>query len=251
MSIHPNLPNVRAIRTIKSFAVRNRTLTGIKEQIYRDGYKQWGLDHQSGPASWDFNKIFDNNNPVILEIGFGNGETLIKNAKGQPNCNYIGVEVFQKGVWNILIALNALKDSKDSSQAILNSMTNPITNLRVCQADVNLVLECITDGSLSGIQIFFPDPWSKSRHHKRRLIQPEFVEKITAKIKQGGFIHLATDWADYANHMKKVMDGNSKLALSLYGLDSLENDNNRLLTKYERRGLSHGHQIVDLKYSVI
>lgn len=226
------------LRSIKSFAVRNRTLTGIKQQMYQDGYRAWGLDHQqaadsSSPCNtWNYQQIFGNNNPVILEIGFGNGETLIKNAKNKPDHNYIGVEVYQKGVWNILVALDALKTTSQY-----------INNLRVCQADVKLALDCIPHQALAGIQIFFPDPWRKSRHHKRRLIQTEFIDSLVPKIKTGGFIHLATDWADYANHMKKVMDAHPDFKQS-----DFEQEEIRLETKYERRGLRHGHAIVDLKY---
>ena len=227
MQATPSTP----LRKINSYAVRNRTLHGQKAKLYQAGYKIFGLTPVQDIGMWDYPKIFNNNNPVIIEIGFGNGATLLNNAASNPEVNYIGIEVFQTGILNILAAL------QDSD--------NTIANLRVCQADARVILaECIPAQSLAGVQIFFPDPWPKTRHHKRRLIQTDFISLLAAKIQTGGFIHLATDWANYADHMKMVLD-NHPLVKKL----DIEN-NTRVVTKYERRGLKFGHEICDLKYLV-
>ncbi|MBP9722168.1 MAG: tRNA (guanosine(46)-N7)-methyltransferase TrmB [Gammaproteobacteria bacterium] len=220
-------------RKIKSYVVRNRVLPEPKDKLYKNLYSKFGLPNLDLDQNldqiqiWDFSNIFNNNNPVILEIGFGTGDSLLKNAESSPNYNYIGIEVYKTGLFNILNNLNNL------------------TNLRVCEGDaVTILAKCIADKVLAGVQIFFPDPWPKSRHHKRRLIQPDFIALLSAKIMKNGFLHLATDWEDYGNHMQRVVMNNTNF--SLYN----NLDNQRLLTKFERRGLEFGYKIVDLKYQV-
>jgi tRNA (guanine-N7-)-methyltransferase len=231
-------------REIKSFVKRNRSLTPAQASFFKQAYQQYGLFDQ---GLWDFENIFinnwvNNNHDVILEIGFGNGDTLIKNAQANINTNYIGIEVYQTGVLNILKAID---------QVELPSLVDLSNNLRVCQGDAKVLLNNnIKDKSLSGVQIFFPDPWHKTRHHKRRLIQDDFVNLLAKKIKSGGFLHLATDWANYAAQMQQVLNNN--INYQNLSLDhGYYQQSGRLLTRFEQRGLNKGHKIFDLKYQVI
>lgn len=215
-------------REIKSFVCRNRKLSPQQELLVNESYPIYGLANNQ---DWDMSHTFSNNNKIILEIGFGEGKTLVQNAVDNPEYNYIGIEVFQSGC---LYILDFLKN-------------NNLNNLRVCQGDAKQVLlNHLPDNSLYGVQIFFPDPWPKKRHHKRRLIQTELVNLLAQKLQSGGFIHLATDWQNYAEHMQEVLDKNPN-----YTKDSDNNGIDRLLTKYESKGLEKGHSITDLIYRSI
>lgn len=218
-------------REVKSFVCRNRNLSVKQRELVAEYYPLFGLPNNQ---DWDFVKIFSNNKPVVIEIGFGTGETLIKNAENNPNTNYIGVEVYQSGCINIL---NFLKE-------------NAINNLRICQGDAKEILhKYISDKALSGIQIYFPDPWPKKKHHKRRLVQTDFVNLLAKKLKTGGIVHLATDWQNYAEHMLEVLNQNSHYE-NLSDSDDYV-DCNRELTKFEQKGLIKGHVIRDLKFKVV
>lgn len=221
----------KPMREIKSFVCRNRNLTENQRDLLNTYYPKWGLVNNQ---NWDFNKIFNNNNKIVLEIGFGTGDTLIKNAINNPNSNYIGIEVYQAGCINIL---NYLKNNK-------------INNLRICQGDAKEILfNHIADKSLTAVQIFFPDPWPKQKHHKRRLIQTDFINLLASKIKLGGLLHTATDWVNYAEHMIKVLNSNNNYNNSPNNQELIASS--RLLTKFEQKGLTKGHKIRDLIYTVI
>jgi tRNA (guanine-N7-)-methyltransferase len=164
---------------------------------------------------------------AILEIGFGMGASLLELVKKNPEQQYIGVEVHQPGVGRLLMGVQEAE----------------CDNLRVYRHDVNDVLNhCIPDHSLKGIYIFFPDPWHKKKHNKRRLIQPEFIETLSKKIKLGGVLHIATDWEDYANHIQSVLDGQDNFSLTTSKGD-------RPNTKYEARGQRLGHEVWDFVYT--
>lgn len=219
-------------REIKSFVCRNRKLSNNHQKLLDNCYPLWGLPNDQ---DWDFAQIFPNdknlnveNQQIIIEIGFGTGDTLIRNAIDNPEINYIGIEMYQSGCLNVL---NFQKE-------------NHLTNLRVCFGDAKEILaKYVKKHSLSGIQIFFPDPWPKKKHHKRRLVQTEFVDMLADKLSPGGFVHMATDWVNYAEHMAVVMDSNSN-----YYLDN--KNRSRLLTKFEQKGMEKGHEVRDLVYRV-
>lgn len=212
---------------IRSFVRREGRLTSGQECALREGLPQWGLQPESG--LWNFNDIFKRTAPVTLEIGFGMGDALITVAEREPEQNFLGIEVHRPGVGKCLMGVQERQ----------------LTNLRVCMADAVEVLEHnIPDGSLAKIQIYFPDPWHKKRHHKRRLIQPAFVELLAKKLEASGLLHLATDWQDYAEQMLEVCSANPKL--QNLAEDYSPRPDSRPLTKFEARGHRLGHGVWDL-----
>lgn len=181
----------------------------------------------------NFKHIFNNNNEVVVEIGFGMGHSLYKMAKSNPNVNYIGIEVHIAGVGG----LAALIDE------------NNIQNVRIINGDaVEIFKNFIANGSLSAIQIFFPDPWPKKRHHKRRLINKEFVNLLVSKLKPGGTIHTATDWEDYAEQMLEVLSSTKGIVNMAEDGKFIPKPASRPYTKFENRGKNLGHGVWDLLY---
>lgn len=210
-------------RHTRSFVRREGRMTPRQQQALETCSDRYLINLNTPP---DFHTLFPVG-PVTLEIGFGMGASLAEMARLHPEMNFIGVEVHQPGVGALLATLQEQQ----------------ISNVRVISVDVIQVLrDMIPDAFLDRVLIFFPDPWPKKRHHKRRLIQPTFVELLKPKLKSGALLHMATDWADYAEHMRVVMAGMNRFS-------SLPPDVNlRLETKFERRGLKLGHNIVDLLY---
>jgi len=212
------------MRSIKSFVLRQGRMTDRQKIAIEKYWPVYGLESKNGPLRVE--KIFQRSAPIFLEIGFGMGTSLAIMAQQHPENNYIGVEVHKPGVGSLL-------DLCHEAQ---------LTNVRVFNEDVNSVLaEAIPDKALQGILIFFPDPWPKQKHRKRRLVQVEFVKKLLPKLQRGGFIHLATDWQDYAEHMQKVMVQIPELSEVAPGA--------RPSTKFEQRGERLGHGIWDLMFT--
>lgn len=222
------------IRTIKSFVIRAGRMTDGQKTAFEQHWKEQGLELDAGLLN--FSEVFGNDNPVVLEIGFGMGKSLIEMAVARPDINYIGVEVHMPGVGRIL------RDAQEQN----------VKNLRVFRDDAIEVLDkCIADGSLQGVQLFFPDPWHKKKHNKRRIVQPHFAQQIRRKLKQGGLFHMATDWQPYAEHMLEVM-------AVAEGYENTAPDNAycprpdfRPLTKFENRGEKLGHGVWDLIFKKI
>lgn len=174
--------------------------------------------------------LFAQNAPLVVEIGFGMGGSLLEMATKAPDLNFLGIEVHQPGVGKLL-------------QGIVE---REITNLKIICHDAKEVIEHnLADGAVSKFQIFFPDPWHKKRHNKRRLIQPEFVERLEHKLLPGGQIHLATDWQPYAEHMMEVLSHSEALSNEA-GLNEYWENPDRPSTKFEARGLRLGHGVWDL-----
>lgn len=172
--------------------------------------------------------LFGRAAPLIVEIGFGNGDALLAAAAAHPENNYLGIEVHRPGIGRLLRELDVRGQP----------------NVRVIDGDAKEVLrEALADASLAGVRIFFPDPWPKKRHHKRRLIEPGFVSLLAAKLKPGAIVHLATDWADYAQQMQRVLDAEPTLEPAA-GVDA----DARAETRFERRGRTRGHNVWDLVY---
>ncbi|RUO22957.1 tRNA (guanosine(46)-N7)-methyltransferase TrmB [Aliidiomarina minuta] len=218
-------------RRIRSFVKREGRLTKGQAAALERQWPVKGLTHQ--PELMDLSQVFGRHAPVVLEIGFGMGHSLIDMAKAAPELDFIGIEVHGPGV----------------GACLMEAELQQVENLRIFQHDAVEVLEdCIADGALHKVQIFFPDPWHKKRHHKRRLVRPDFVKLLQAKLEQGGILHLATDWENYAEHMLEVMHAEQ-------GWQNLSPDSNyiprpdsRPLTKFEKRGQKLGHGVWDMQF---
>ena len=217
-------------REIRSFVRREGRITRGQRRALDELWPRYGLDTvgRVDPAG-----IFERVAPLTLEIGFGNGESLATMAAQAPDTNFIGIEVHRPGVGHLLQELD--RQSLD--------------NVRVFNEDAVKVLEdCLPDGCLDRLLLFFPDPWHKKRHHKRRIVQPGFIEMIAAKLKPGGILHMATDWENYAGHMLEVMGQSDKFRnCAGTGLYSVK-PGYRPVTKFERRGRRLGHGVWDLLF---
>jgi tRNA (guanine-N7-)-methyltransferase len=220
-------------RRIRSFVRREGRLTKGQQRALDELYPRYGLLPATN-ETFDFAEIFHNHQPVHLEIGFGNGQTLTSMASAQPQMNYLGIEVHRPGVGNALLQIDKAG----------------LSNVRViCEDAVEVLKQHIPDQSLAAVYIFFPDPWHKKRHHKRRLVQIEFINLVKQKLIRGGYLHMATDWEDYAQHMVHVMSQAEGFSnLSKAGQYSPKPDY-RPLTKFEQRGLRLGHGVWDLIFS--
>lgn len=219
------------IRQVRSFVKREGRLTKGQEKALEDFWPTMGLEHKNGML--DFNQVFGNDNPVVMEIGFGMGKSLVEMAKNAPEKNFIGIEVHRPGVGACLM---------DAAEAGL-------TNLRVFEHDaIEVLADCIPKDSLSCMQLFFPDPWHKKRHHKRRIVQAEFAENIRTSLEFGGIFHMATDWENYAEHMVEVMNQAPGYENIATDGDYVPRPDHRPLTKFEQRGHRLGHGVWDLMY---
>lgn len=218
-------------RTIKSFVLRTGRVSNRQQQALDHWLKEYELPMNG--QYWDMTAAFGREADVVVEIGFGMGASLLTMANNQPDCNFIGIEVHRAGVGSLTADLH----------------DGMVTNVRVVPHDAVVVFkEQLQPESLAGVQIFFPDPWHKKRHNKRRLIQAEFVRLIVACLKPGGFIHCATDWEDYANHIHTVLNAETDLQNSQVDGGFSPRPDNRPLTKFEQRGTRLGHGVWDLIY---
>lgn len=189
----------------------------------------------SAEQPWNFKQIFGRDAPTIVEIGFGMGNSLFEMAMNHPAENFIGMEVHRPGVGALLAKASDAE----------------ISNLRVCIGDAKIALaQAIPDGSLARLQLFFPDPWPKTRHHKRRIVQSEFVNLVARKLQLGGVFHIATDWVPYADYILEVMANHPKFE-NIAGADKFsERPGYRPITKYEVRGQRLGHAVHDLIFKM-
>ena len=218
-------------RSIRSFVLRKGRLTIAQEHALNELMPHYGIENRE--TVLDFNDHFERPADVILEIGFGNGESTWRMAMDEPEKNFVGIEVHEPGVGQLLMALEE----------------HDIENVRiVCGDAVPFLQNRVPEGSLSGVRIYFADPWPKKRHHKRRIIQPEFVDHLARCIRAGGILHMATDWQPYAEYMLEVMQPRPDFVnLSPTG-DYCETPEWRPNTKYEKRGERLGHVVRDLLY---
>jgi len=218
-------------RNIRSFVLRKGRLTIAQQRALDELWPHYGIER--GETVLDYEDHFGRSADVIVEIGFGNGESTWQMAQQEPEKNFIGVEVHKPGVGHLLMALEE----------------HDIENVRIAREDaVPFLQQRIAIGSLAGVRIYFADPWPKKRHHKRRIIQPEFVAQLARCMAKGGILHLATDWQPYAEHMLEVMQASPDfLNLSPDGDYSVRPDW-RPYTKYEERGERLGHEVRDLLY---
>jgi tRNA (guanine-N7-)-methyltransferase len=217
-------------RTIKSYVLRQGRLTRGQQQALDRLWPAYGIDFKPQPI--DLASTFGRAAPVILEIGFGNGDSLLQQAKDNPDNNYLGIEVHRPGVGRLLH----------------RARKADIGNLRVVNHDaVEVLQQQIPDNSLDCIQLFFPDPWHKKRHHKRRIVNPAFIRLVHQKLKPGGTFHLATDWEDYAQYMLTGME-QAQGFVNAAGMGKYAKDTERPATKFEHRGRRLGHGVWDLVY---
>ena len=217
-------------RKIRSFVRREGRITAGQQRALQDLWPRYGL---AADAPLDLVTIFGRSAPCTLEIGFGNGDALATMAEQQLDTDFIGIEVHRPGVGRLLQQL----------------AERELSNVRIMREDaVQILNSCFPDNSLDRLLLFFPDPWHKKRHHKRRIVQPGFVELLARKIKPGGYLHMATDWEDYARHMLKVM-GQSAAFSNCAGTGNYsQRPDYRPVTKFEQRGQRLGHGVWDLLY---
>ncbi len=217
-------------RKIRSFVLRAGKLTKGQQRAIEELLPQFLLDEKI-----KFNKavVFSNQNPVCLDIGFGNGESLVHIARMHPEINFVGMEVHSPGVGHLLLQMEKYN----------------LQNIRLYQHDgVEVLNDCFDDNSIDALHIYFPDPWHKKRHHKRRLIQAEFIQSIIPKLTNNSRLHIATDWQEYAEYIQEIM-------ADFPHFKNVEQNNGftarpdwRPITKFERRGINLGHDSYDLVY---
>ena len=224
MTEHARYGTDRRPRHIRSFVRRDGRLTPAQHRALGTLWPRYGCDPASGPI--DPLDFFDRHAPLLLDIGFGNGESLVYFANTHPEHNCLGVEVYRPGIG---VLLQRLKERE-------------LANVRILNEDVATLLPRLRENVLDRVHIFFPDPWPKKRHHKRRLIQPPLVAQLARCMRQDGMLHIATDWDAYADHVSWVMAQSSAFRAAP------EREGGRARTKYERRGESLGHQARDLVY---
>jgi tRNA (guanine-N7-)-methyltransferase len=207
-------------------------MTEAQRHAYAEMFGRVGLSLEDGKI--DIEQVFQRKTPTILEIGFGSGQSLLAMAKMHPEINFIGIEMHLPGIAALLLGMQQQQ----------------IDNIRIYYADAVMVMaQCIPENSLDGVQIFFPDPWPKRKHHKRRLIQTPFVSELAKRLKLGGILHLATDWQDYAIHMMKTISRESLLTNLISDNQFATRSTHRpLITKFEQRGLQQGREIYELQF---
>lgn len=218
-------------RTVRSFVLREGRITPAQQRAFELHWPRFGIDYEGTPR--DLDALFGRTALRVLEIGFGNGEALARSAEHDPARDYLGIEVHRPGIGRLMNAL-AAQDAR---------------NVRIWRHDaVEVLRNEIPPAALDEVRVWFPDPWPKKRHHKRRLIQPEFVALLASRVKMGGLLHLATDWPGYASHMREVL-----AAQAGWRLREGESGENRrppwrIETRFERRGITLGHPVTDLLY---
>ena len=241
---HPEQPNTepqneelqenKYLRRIRSFVLREGRLTKGQQRSLDLFWPTMGLEYQATP--YDMKAVFGREAELVLEIGFGMGKSLVQMAKAAPDKDFIGIEVHKPGV----------------GACLGEAETEGVKNLRLFEHDaIEILNDSIADNSLSTVQLFFPDPWHKKRHHKRRIVQAEFAQLLRRKLKVGGVFHMATDWENYAEHMLEVMtaaEGYSNLSETN---DYVPRPEHRPLTKFENRGVNLGHGVWDLMFKKV
>jgi len=225
-------------RTIRSFVKREGKITTGQQTAIDTLWATHGVDLNDDPSNnqMDFTNVFGRDAEIVMEIGFGNGLSLAEMAENAPETNFFGVEVHRPGVGSLLVQVRE----------------RDLGNVRVSGEDAVEVLKQVPENSLDRMQIFFPDPWHKKRHHKRRLIKAEFVETVIDRLKTGGKLHVATDWENYAEHVMELLAANTRLQNEgeLEG-GYLVKPEYRPETKYERRGVNLGHGVWDLVFTKV
>ena len=217
-------------RRIRSFVRREGRITAGQQRALVELWPRLGL--KTG-TRLDLDAVFGRRAPRTLEIGFGNGAALAAMAENRPDCDFIGIEVHRPGVGRLLLELENHK----------------LENVRIFREDAIQVLkECIPDNSLDRLLLFFPDPWHKKRHHKRRIVQPAFLELVARKLVPNGILHMATDWENYAEHMLAVAGASTAFRNCAGSGCFSPRPDYRPVTRFEQRGQRLGHSVWDLLF---
>ena len=218
-------------RSIRSFVLREGRITPAQQRAFAQHWSRFGVAYTATPR--DLDALFGHHAPRVLEIGFGNGAALAWAGEHDPARDFLGIEVHRPGVGRLMNAL-AADDTR---------------NVRIWNHDaVEVLRNEIPPAALDEVRIWFPDPWPKQRHHKRRLVQPAFVELLAGRVKSGGLLHLATDWPEYASHMREVLAIQPDWRLREGASGESKRPDWRIETRFERRGLNLGHPVTDLLY---
>ena len=218
----------RKRRAVRSFVRRAGRLTESQKRALDELAPAYLVDYAANRLS--FTDVFGRDAPVVLEIGFGNGETLVEQAAQNPDKDFVGIEVHEPGVGHCLLQAKAAE----------------LTNVRVIMHDaVEVLANQVPPASLDRLNLYFPDPWPKKRHHKRRIVQDAFIELVASRLRDGGTLNIATDWANYAEHIDEVMARSTQFTCVERRVHDGEAPLDRPRTKFERRGLRKGHRIWD------
>ncbi|MDR3386516.1 MAG: tRNA (guanosine(46)-N7)-methyltransferase TrmB [Rudaea sp.] len=229
-----NLTEEERARRIRSFVRREGRFTPAQQRAFEQHWSRYGLGVGDGAPEW--RRVFGRTAPLLLEIGFGNGDQLLWSARNTPQSDFIGIEVHRPGVGRLMNALAA----------------DNVENVRLYNCDAVEVLDrAIGACALSEVRIYFPDPWPKKRQQKRRLIQPDFVALLASRVALGGRLHLATDWAEYAEQMLSVLDASAQWR-NIGGTGKFSpRPATRIETHFEKRGVRLGHGVWDLLHERI
>jgi tRNA (guanine-N7-)-methyltransferase len=217
-------------RPVRSFVRRAGRLTPSQQRALDEFWPEFGVDFE--PAVLDLDAIFGRKAPRVLEIGFGNGETLVQQASENPGTDYLGIEVHEPGVGHCLIA----------------AQKAGLSNLKLIKHDAIDVLQRLQPASVQRINLYFPDPWPKKRHHKRRIVQPSFLSSCAGILAPSGSLHVATDWANYAEHIDTILRDSTLFACAEQREHDGDEPLDRPMTKFERRGVKRGHRIWDWRF---
>ena len=222
-------------RSIRSFVTRTGRITEAQERALEVLWPKYGVEFTPAPLSLD--TLFGRRAPRSVEIGFGNGDNLAKMAAAHPERDYLGIEVHRPGVGRLLLALEEARQTKG------------LTNVRlICHDAVEVLARQIPPESLDEVIILFPDPWPKKRHHKRRLVQSAFIELVTERLRPGGLIRMATDWQPYAEEMLATLRANPRLQNLAADGKYIPRPEDRIATRFEKRGERLGHDVWDLAF---
>lgn len=216
-------------RPIRSYVLRQGRFSPAQQRALTELMPRFGIAYRNAPL--DFAEAFGRKAPVVAEIGFGMGDTTARIAEANPGTDYLAIEVHGPGVGSLLKRMDEMG----------------LSNIRIIQHDaVDVLRDMVPEGSLAAMHVFFPDPWPKKRHHKRRLLQPAFVELAASRLAPGGVLHVATDWRDYAEQVLAILSASASLANTCK--DFADRPAWRPETKFERRGLALGHGVWDLVF---
>ena len=226
------MTKVKSLRKIKSFVRRSGRLSKSQATALHELWPNYGVNLPDNQLN--FEELFMNSNDVTLEVGFGNGDSLLEIATQEPQQNFLGIEVYEAGVGRLINEANKRQ----------------LSNLKIIKEDgVEVLQKHIADDSLSKFQLFFPDPWHKKRHHKRRIIQMSFLDILAKKLKNGGIVHIATDWKDYAEHIMETLESHQYFKNTIGDHIYSPRPKHRPLTKFENRGQKLGHGVWDIIFT--